>query len=94
MGIFGRVRWPYRDAHARKALWAEGYDYGHGTGHGVGAALNVHEGPISVSPRFANHEVLKAGMVISNEPGYYEAGAFGVRLENLLVIEPVADKGA
>ena len=65
------------DAFARKPLWALGYDYAHGTGHGVGAALNVHEGPISVSPRFSNQEVLKRGMVISNEPGYYEADAFG-----------------
>jgi len=76
------------DAFARKALWACGLDYGHGTGHGVGAALNVHEGPISVSPRFANKSVLKNGMVLSNEPGYYQAGAFGVRIENLLAIEP------
>jgi len=79
------------DAFARKPLWALGYDYAHGTGHGVGAALNVHEGPISVSPRFSNQEVLKRGMVISNEPGYYEADAFGVRIENLLSIEPASD---
>ena len=53
----------------------------------MGAALNVHEGPISVSPRFANQEVLKAGMVLSNEPGYYQADCFGVRIENLLAVE-------
>jgi Xaa-Pro aminopeptidase len=63
-----------------------GKDYGHGTGHGVGAALNVHEGPHSISPRWLNKEVLKRGMVTSNEPGYYEDGNFGVRIENLLEI--------
>ncbi len=75
------------DAFARKALWACGLDYGHGTGHGVGAALNVHEGPISVSPRFGNTNVLREGMVLSNEPGYYQADCFGVRIENLLAVE-------
>jgi Xaa-Pro aminopeptidase len=57
-----------------------------GTGHGVGAALNVHEGPQSVSARYGNMTGLQAGMVISNEPGYYEDRAFGIRIENLLVI--------
>jgi Xaa-Pro aminopeptidase len=74
------------DVFARKALWEVGKDYGHGTGHGVGAALNVHEGPHSISPRWLNKEVLKLGMVTSNEPGYYEDGNFGVRIENLLEI--------
>lgn len=74
------------DVFARKALWEVGLDYGHGTGHGVGAALNVHEGPHSISPRWLNKEVLKRGMVTSNEPGYYEDGNFGVRIENLLEI--------
>eukprot|EP00568_Trieres_chinensis_P013779 CAMPEP_0183295854 /NCGR_PEP_ID=MMETSP0160_2-20130417/3650_1 /TAXON_ID=2839 ORGANISM="Odontella Sinensis, Strain Grunow 1884" /NCGR_SAMPLE_ID=MMETSP0160_2 /ASSEMBLY_ACC=CAM_ASM_000250 /LENGTH=812 /DNA_ID=CAMNT_0025457393 /DNA_START=114 /DNA_END=2553 /DNA_ORIENTATION=+ len=74
------------DVFARRALWASGRDYGHGTGHGVGAALNVHEGPQSISPRFANKEAMKAGMVISNEPGYYEDGNFGIRIENLLEV--------
>jgi len=78
------------DAFARRHLWAAGMDYGHGTGHGVGAALNVHEGPQSISPRFHNLQPLCAGMIVSNEPGYYEAGAFGVRIENLLVVEPAA----
>jgi len=72
------------DVFARKALWEAGKDYGHGTGHGVGAALNVHEGPHSISPRWANKEVMKKGMVVSNEPGYYEDGNFGIRIENLL----------
>ena len=76
------------DAFARSHLWAEGLDYRHGTGHGVGAALNVHEGPQSISPRFGNPTPLRPGMVLSNEPGYYEDGpdGFGIRIENLLVV--------
>ena len=81
------------DAFARKPLWELGLDYGHGTGHGVGAALNVHEGPMSISPRFGNTEPLKAGMVLSNEPGQYVAGEFGVRIENLLEVVPLGDLG-
>jgi Xaa-Pro aminopeptidase len=77
------------DVFARKALWDIQADYGHGTGHGVGAALNVHEGPHSISPRWGNKEVLKKGMVVSNEPGYYEDGNFGIRIENLLEINYV-----
>ena len=78
------------DAFARSALWQAGLDYMHGTGHGVGAALNVHEGPHSISARWGNTTGLRAGMVVSNEPGFYEAGAFGIRIENLLVAEPRA----
>merc|ERR1712194_949588 len=74
------------DAFARRALWANQRDYGHGTGHGVGAALNVHEGPISISPRWGNSEVLKEGMVVSDEPGFYKDGSFGVRIENLVEV--------
>ncbi|CAM9782148.1 unnamed protein product, partial [Chrysoparadoxa australica] len=74
------------DAFARKSLWAAGLDYAHGTGHGVGAALNVHEGPHSISPRPGNWTPLKPGMIVSNEPGYYEAGGFGIRIENLLEV--------
>jgi Xaa-Pro aminopeptidase len=77
------------DVLARRSLWDVEKDYGHGTGHGVGAALNVHEGPHSISPRWTNKEVLKKGMVVSNEPGYYEDGNFGVRIENLLEIRYV-----
>jgi len=77
------------DVYARAPLWQVGLNYGHGTGHGVGAALNVHEGPMSISPRYKNLEVLKKGMVVSNEPGYYEDGNFGVRIENLLEIQYV-----
>ena len=80
------------DVFARKALWEAGKDYGHGTGHGVGAALNVHEGPFSISPRFTNLEGLKRGMVVSNEPGYYEDGNLGIRIENLLEISYVKDE--
>jgi Xaa-Pro aminopeptidase len=65
-------------------VFEDGKDYGHGTGHGVGAALNVHEGPFGISPRYANTEGLKSRMVVSNEPGYYEDGNFGIRIENLL----------
>ena len=82
------------DVFARKALWEGGMDYGHGTGHGVGAALNVHEGPMSISPRWANTEVLKQGMVLSNEPGHYVDGEYGVRIENLLEIVYVNEEEA
>lgn len=77
------------DALARLPLWKVGLDYRHGTGHGVGAGLNVHEGPQSISSRAgANKTGLQAGMVVSNEPGYYEDGAFGIRIENLLIVGP------
>ena len=75
------------DTLARQHLWAEGYDYDHGTGHGVGHFLNVHEGPASISKRQIDVP-LTEGMVLSNEPGYYRADAFGIRIENLeLVVE-------
>ncbi|CAN0368130.1 unnamed protein product [Pylaiella littoralis] len=74
------------DAFARRHLWEAGLDYQHGTGHGVGAALNVHEGPHSISSRTANATPLEPGMIVSNEPGYYKPGEFGVRIENLLEI--------
>jgi Xaa-Pro aminopeptidase len=77
------------DIYARRWLWDAGKDYGHGTGHGVGAALNVHEGPQGISPRWTNKEVMKAGMVISNEPGYYEDGKYGIRIENLMEVQYV-----
>jgi len=75
------------DAFARQSLWQAQIDYGHGTGHGVGAALNVHEGPMSISPKYYIKEGLKKGMVVSNEPGYYRDGDFGIRIENLLEIQ-------
>ena len=73
------------DALARTHLWNAGLDYGHGTGHGVGAFLNVHEGPQRIAPR-GGDEPMKVGMIVSNEPGYYESGWGGVRLENLYVV--------
>eukprot|EP00929_Paragymnodinium_shiwhaense_P036672 TRINITY_DN19616_c0_g4_i1.p1 TRINITY_DN19616_c0_g4~~TRINITY_DN19616_c0_g4_i1.p1 ORF type:complete len:747 (-),score=158.92 TRINITY_DN19616_c0_g4_i1:159-2303(-) len=74
------------DAFARRSLWEAGLDYRHGTGHGVGAALAVHEGPMSISQRFNITTELDSGMIVSNEPGYYADGEFGIRIENLLVI--------
>ncbi len=73
------------DALARLALWRVGLDYDHGTGHGVGAYLNVHEGPQRIS-KIANSVALEVGMVVSNEPGYYKAGAYGIRIENLVTV--------
>jgi Xaa-Pro aminopeptidase len=75
------------DPFARRALWEAGLDFDHGTGHGVGSYLSVHEGPQSISKR--GMSVLEPGMIISNEPGYYKEGAYGIRIENLvLVTEP------
>lgn len=72
------------DILARQFLWQKGLNYNHGTGHGVGAFLSVHEGPASISP--INHVPLKKGMILSNEPGYYLEGEYGIRIENLLHI--------
>ncbi len=72
------------DPLARIALWQAGLDYDHGTGHGVGAYLSVHEGPQSLSRR--GMHVLHPGMILSNEPGYYRTGAYGIRIENLLLV--------
>mmetsp|Transcript_2766 Transcript_2766/g.3846 ORF Transcript_2766/g.3846 Transcript_2766/m.3846 type:complete len:622 (+) Transcript_2766:63-1928(+) len=74
------------DSFARKDLWKNGMDYNHGTGHGVGAALIVHEGPHGIGKGLGNDNPIKAGMIVSNEPGYYLKGKFGVRIENLLEI--------
>ncbi|MEM9424090.1 MAG: M24 family metallopeptidase, partial [Spirochaetota bacterium] len=74
------------DTIARSPLWYEGLNYQHGTGHGVGSFLNVHEGPASISP-YPLNEPLKAGMLVSNEPGYYREGSFGLRIENLLLVQ-------
>ncbi len=73
------------DALARQYLWREGYDYDHGTGHGVGAFLSVHEGPQRISKQ-ANNFALRPGMIVSNEPGYYRDGEFGIRCENLVTV--------
>ncbi|GAA6187481.1 aminopeptidase P family protein [Litorivita sp. NS0012-18] len=76
------------DALARAPLWAAGQDYDHGTGHGVGVYLCVHEGPQRLSR--ISDVTLKAGMILSNEPGYYRPGAFGIRIENLIVVQEAA----
>ena len=73
------------DALARLPLWHIGLDYDHGTGHGVGSYLSVHEGPQRIA-KTANGVALKPGMIISNEPGYYKVGAFGIRIENLVSV--------
>ncbi|KQN28896.1 aminopeptidase P family protein [Sphingomonas sp. Leaf38] len=86
------------DAFARRPLWEAGLDFGHGTGHGIGAYLAVHEGPQRIaSPNYpggAAMEPLRAGMMLSNEPGYYKAGEYGIRIENLILIEPRDIPGA
>ena len=82
------------DALARAALWQEGLDFDHGTGHGVGTFLGVHEGPQRIS-KVANTVALEPGMVISNEPGYYKTGEYGIRIENLVAVrEAAAPAGA
>lgn len=86
-----RARWPRGlagrdlDPLARAALWAAGQDFDHGTGHGVGAFLSVHEGPQRISR--TSEVPLEEGMILSNEPGYYREGEFGIRLENLIVVQ-------
>jgi Xaa-Pro aminopeptidase len=77
------------DALARIALWKAGCNYDHGTGHGVGAFLSVHEGPARIS-KTGSGVPLEPGMVLSNEPGYYKAGAYGIRTENLVIVTPPA----
>ena len=86
-----RVRFPKGttgsalDALARLSLWDAGFDYDHGTGHGVGSYLGVHEGPHRIS-KLPNHVALEPGMIVSNEPGYYKEGHYGIRTENLQVV--------
>jgi Xaa-Pro aminopeptidase len=75
------------DALARVPLWEVGLDYDHGTGHGVGSYLSVHEGPQRIS-KVPNRIALKPGMIVSNEPGYYKANAYGIRIETLVVVIP------
>ena len=92
MIAISRARWPRGlagrdlDPLARVALWMAGMDFDHGTGHGVGAFLSVHEGPQRLSR--LSDVPLDPGMILSNEPGYYREGAFGIRLENLIVVQP------
>jgi Xaa-Pro aminopeptidase len=91
----GRVRFPAGttgsalDVLARAPLWSAGLDFDHGTGHGVGSYLGVHEGPQRIS-KAPSTVPLVPGMIVSNEPGYYKAGAFGIRIENLQVVTPAA----
>lgn len=85
------VKSPMLDAIARAPLWAAGIDYGHGTGHGVGFFLNVHEGPQSISPSAQPeaHTAMEAGMITSIEPGIYRPGRWGIRIENLVINQPL-----
>jgi Xaa-Pro aminopeptidase len=91
-----RVRFPAGttgsalDALARTPLWAAGLDFDHGTGHGVGSYLGVHEGPQRIS-KLPNTVALRPGMIVSNEPGYYKEGGYGIRIENLQVVTPPAE---
>ena len=85
------VAGPHLDAFARRALWAVGLDYDHGTGHGVGSFLSVHEGPVAFS-RAAKPVPLAPGMILSDEPGYYLPGQYGIRIENLLLVQPAPEQ--
>jgi len=86
------------DSFARRPLWEAGLDYAHGTGHGVGSFLAVHEGPQRISPvgssQSGGDEPLAAGMIISNEPGYYKTGEYGIRIENLVLVVSREIEGA
>ncbi|WP_372916587.1 M24 family metallopeptidase [Sandarakinorhabdus sp.] len=86
------------DALARQHLWAAGLDYNHGTGHGVGSYLSVHEGPQRIAAAWSaqpgNDEPLQPGMILSNEPGYYKRGEYGIRIENLMLVETLHADGA
>ena len=92
------VRGSQLDSFARRPLWEAGFDYAHGTGHGVGSFLSVHEGPQRISPAGSSQsggdEPLAAGMILSNEPGYYKAGAYGIRIENLVLVVEKPQAGA
>jgi Xaa-Pro aminopeptidase len=81
------------DALARQFLWREGYDFDHGTGHGVGVFLSVHEGPQRISKN-PSRVALRPGMIVSDEPGYYSDNAYGIRCENLVVVTEVQNPGA
>lgn len=80
------------DSFARATLWEHGLDYLHGTGHGVGSFLNVHEGPCGISYKTFADEPLEAGMILSDEPGYYEDGSFGIRIESIFLLVPAQTK--
>jgi Xaa-Pro aminopeptidase len=80
------------DSLARQALWRAGLDFDHGTGHGIGSYLSVHEGPQRIAK--TGTTALAPGMIVSNEPGYYAADRYGIRIENLVVVQPVEVPGA
>ncbi len=80
------------DSFARRPLWEAGLDYDHGSGHGVGSYLSVHEGPQNISKKPVGQPLLP-GMICSNEPGYYKTGEYGIRIENLVVVTPLKDAG-
>ena len=82
------------DAFARRPLWEVGLDYAHGTGHGVGSYLSVHEGPARIATFGGGDEPLAPGMILSNEPGYYKGGEYGIRIENLVLVVPAELPGA
>ena len=90
----GGTTGPRRDSRARAPLWEAGLDYDHGTGHGIGSFLSVHEGPCGLHPR-GQPVAVEPGMILSDEPGYYRPGSYGIRLENLLLVhaEPLAEPG-
>jgi Xaa-Pro aminopeptidase len=77
---------PQLDVLAKQALWEKGFNYGHGTGHGIGSYLNVHEGPQAISPARGFGVALEPGMILSNEPAYYREGEYGIRIENLVLV--------
>ena len=78
------------DVLARQPLWEQRLDYGHGTGHGIGSYLNVHEGPQAISPTSGWEAALEPGMILSLEPGCYREGRYGIRIENLAHIVPAS----
>lgn len=87
-----KLKGQFLDTLARKALWDVGLDYGHGTGHGIGHYLNVHEGPQGISFRVQPDDPgLQANMFVSNEPGYYQTGEFGIRIEDIVQIVPAGN---
>lgn len=88
------VKSPYLDAIARAPIWAAGFDYGHGTGHGVGYFMNVHEGPQTISQNMPEpHTAMEEGMITSIEPGLYRDGKWGIRIENLVLNVPAGNEG-
>lgn len=91
---FAKLKGIRLDSVPRLSLWPDGYNFNHGVGHGVGHFLNVHEGPAGIGIRHASDESsrLRAGMVLTIEPGYYETGRFGIRIENCYEVVRVAAK--